>query len=378
MQRLRSTLLVLALLAQPMPASAATPFSDVASDYFAYEHILNLSERGVIGGFSDGTFRPNANLTRAEAVKVVLGAAGVPMPASIATSFSDVPASHSLHAAVEAAKAKGISSGYPDGTFRPDAPVTRGEAMKLLLNAMDQLQKSPSMEAPYTDVPATNGFAVPIYSARALGIAGGFSDGTFRPNALLTRGQAAKIVYNALLVKEGKRPLEGPATSAHSARELQLVGLINASRAEQGLPALILDPALSAVARAHSQDLHDSFKSFDKEAWATAHPNEVGPWITHDAGDGTSFEKRLPAALSAAGIQNRGATENVGWATFNARTPEAANQIVHEAMMAEVAPDDGHRKNILGQSLNVTLIGVGIVIGENPKEMYATTNFVLR
>ena len=124
-----TALLGLLLLAGPSQVLAATPFPDVPTDSFAFEHILNLSERGLVGGFPDGTFHPDALVTRAEMLKLVCGAAGVAPAANPAPSFRDVPASHSLLGFIEAAKAKGITSGFEDGMFRPDAPATRAQAL---------------------------------------------------------------------------------------------------------------------------------------------------------------------------------------------------------------------------------------------------------
>ena len=176
-------------------------------------------------------------------------------------------------------------------------------------------------------------------------------------------------------MKEGK-PLPGNTAPAVSTVEQYLFDLINASRKAAGKPALILDVRLSSIARAHAQDLHDTHLALDKEAWAAEHPNEVGAWISHESGDGTTFEARMQRELPAAGITSSGATENVGWATYNARSAEDAVRVIHEAMMAEVPPDDGHKQNILGTSVDVTHVGIGIVVGTNPKEVYVTTDFV--
>lgn len=379
-RRLAPLALALTLaLSLPQPSAvAAAAFTDVPADSFASEYILNLSERGVLGGFPDGSFRPSNSLTRAEALKIVLRAAGTPIQSASATTFTDVPQTHTLLNEIETARQQGITTGYADGTFRPDRPSSRGELVKLLMTATGLVQQSPIMSPEYRDLPATSSLAPAIYSARALGVASGFDDGTFRPDAPLTRAQAAKMVYSAILIKENK-PLPGVSTApASSSIELKLFELINASRAEQHLPPLILDPTLSQIARAHSQDLMDTFKRFDKEGWSASHDDQVGPWLTHDSGDGTSFEKRLQQALTLAKVSSAGATENVGWATYNARSPEDAVRVIHEAMMAEVPPDDGHRKNILGQSVATTHVGVGIVAGEDPKELYVTTDFVLK
>ncbi len=364
-------------------ALAATPFADVPEGSEASEAVVNLAERGIIGGFPDGTFRPALSLTRAELLKIALRAAGTSIPQTTTSSFRDVPATHTLLKEIEAARAAGITSGYEDGTFRPDRPTSRGEAVKIICGTLKLIQTAPVMTPALTDVSASSGLAPAIYSARTLGIITPFKDGTFQPDGQLSRANAAVLLWNALLVKEGKPLPTVSGTAAATAPvvsplEVKLAELINASRAEQHLSPLVLDPVLSQIARTHSQDLLAAYKNFDKDAWTKSHDGTVGPWLTHDSSDGTSFEKRLQQALTLASISSAGATENVGWATYNARSPEDAVRVIHEAMMAETPPEDGHRRNILGQSVNVTHVGVGIIVGENPKELYVTTDFVLR
>lgn len=107
------------------------PFTDIpfASD----DHcIASLSVIGLLRGYEDGSFRPDNPISRAECV--VLLSRLIEVPAGSST-FSDVPETHWASSAISAGTSAGWLSGYPDGTFRPDQNITRLEAVKMINTA---------------------------------------------------------------------------------------------------------------------------------------------------------------------------------------------------------------------------------------------------
>jgi hypothetical protein len=86
--------------------------------------------------------------------------------------------------------------GYSDGTFRPDSNATRGQIAKIVANAAGIQDPIPPNRQTYTDVPPSHPFWVYIERLSGRGIIGGYSDGTFRPNNNATRAQTAKIAAN--------------------------------------------------------------------------------------------------------------------------------------------------------------------------------------
>jgi S-layer family protein len=94
---------------------------------------------------------------------------------------------------VETAKLRGIIDGYADGTFRPENPVTRGQTTKMLVMARGWGLQYPQ-SATFPDVPPTHWAFPYVETAVRKGIAGGYADGTFRPNALITRAQLSKML----------------------------------------------------------------------------------------------------------------------------------------------------------------------------------------
>ncbi|MDQ2807999.1 MAG: S-layer homology domain-containing protein [Chloroflexota bacterium] len=171
--------------------------SDVhPADYF-YTAVQYLACHNIISGYSDGTFRPYNNTTRGQLSKIIVGGEGWAITTSGGPHFTDVPADSIFYGYIETAYAHGIISGYSDGTFRPSANVTRGQLSKIIVGA----QGWPLVNPPtphFADVLPGSIFYTVIETAVAHGIVSGYSDGSFRPGNPATRGQISKIVYLAL------------------------------------------------------------------------------------------------------------------------------------------------------------------------------------
>ncbi|MFS0781708.1 NlpC/P60 family protein [Bacillus sp. 1P06AnD] len=118
---------------------------------------------------------------------------------SPSVSFVDLSKDHYAFTAVADLTSKGIISGYQDGSFRPNDPVTRGQAAAIINR---QLKHTPKSTISYPDVSGSNGFAKDIAAINELGIINGFTDGTYRPNETMTRAQMAVIVQRAFNIKK--------------------------------------------------------------------------------------------------------------------------------------------------------------------------------
>ena len=180
-----------------------SPFSDVAGS-FASSAITLLASHHIVHGYSDGTFRPNNPITRAEFLAIVIRS----VPPCIDTGstdpnpFADVSEAWQIPLATEAYHL-GMISGYTDDNgdrfFHPDDPITRAEALKILLRATG-VKTGSSTTSSFTDV-GTDWQIPVVESAYTLGIVSGQTDASgarfFRPNDSITRAEAAKIVVRA-------------------------------------------------------------------------------------------------------------------------------------------------------------------------------------
>lgn len=106
--------------------TSSTAFTDVDAGEWYAPYIAYAQDHNFVDGYSDGTFHPNANINRAEAVTILLRVAGETRSSS-GSSFTDVSSSAWYSDAVELAADEGLVQGYSDGTFRPGNSITRAE-----------------------------------------------------------------------------------------------------------------------------------------------------------------------------------------------------------------------------------------------------------
>lgn len=142
-----------------VPHAAATSFRDVPPSHTNYDAILYLQSHGVVAGYPDGTYRPDRLVSRAEFVTILVRAYLSPeiIDACLqeygrAYTFSDVPRGAWYQRYLCAAhRINDLIRGYPDGTFRPSAPINFAEAAKILANAaaLDRKPDSAYVEGSY-------------------------------------------------------------------------------------------------------------------------------------------------------------------------------------------------------------------------------------
>lgn len=173
----------------------AQGFSDVSSENRFYEFIFYLSDEDVISGFPDGSFRPKKKVTRADVAIMIgrtLGLDGTQRD----TKFPDVGVNQKASGYIAAAVDKGIISGFHDGTYRPDEPVTRGQ-MAILINRAFYLVASPTNT--FDDM-GSYGLATfnAVSKLAGNGISLGYPDNTYRPNQAITREQFSAFMAKIL------------------------------------------------------------------------------------------------------------------------------------------------------------------------------------
>lgn len=110
-------------------------FPDVSMEYWAFSSIDSLVGLGIVRGYPDGTFKPENPVTRAEFTKMLLLTLNLQPTQASKSTFSDLATNHWAQGYVEAAVAYGLVQGYPDGTFRPEGKVTMAETITLIVRA---------------------------------------------------------------------------------------------------------------------------------------------------------------------------------------------------------------------------------------------------
>ena len=144
-----------------------------------------------IKGYPDGTFRPQANVTRAEAAQMfaTLLNGGANFGTSSATRFSDA-SDDWFSKAVNYVVAKGLISGYPDGTFKPNESITRAEFAQMISGYVKNEKKSSTDFQDVKDHWAKDAIDK-LYGNKNVS---GYPDGSFKPNAKITRAEAVTIL----------------------------------------------------------------------------------------------------------------------------------------------------------------------------------------
>jgi hypothetical protein len=196
-------------------ASICGSFSDVPLGSYYYNYVSYLACHGIVSGYSDTTYRPDANTSRGQIAKIASNSAGFTETVTTQT-FEDVGPSNPFYPFIERMASRGLISGYTCGGpnepcvapgnrpyFRWGAPVTRGQLAKILANAKGLNNAIPATQQTFRDVPSANPFWLYIerlYSQS--GVISGYSCGGtgepcpglyFRWGSNATRGQIAKI-----------------------------------------------------------------------------------------------------------------------------------------------------------------------------------------
>lgn len=172
----------------------AAGFTDVPVSHTFYSDITWLAGKNITTGWPDGTFRPEAQITRAAIAAFLYRYAGSPQYKAPASSpFKDVSVGHQFYKEIAWAAASGLTTGYSDGTFRPEVSVTRGAAAMFLW----RLAGNPVVAAvnPFTDLGVCQGQRAGVLWLANVGIAAGYPDHTFKPEVPLTRSAFAAFLH---------------------------------------------------------------------------------------------------------------------------------------------------------------------------------------
>jgi len=173
-----------------------TSFQDLSWTHWARNWIEGLYQAGLTSGYPDGTYRPENPVTRAEMAVFLLGGMGISPPAMDGSHpFSDI-AGHWAEAYIEELYDQGVTGGYPDGTYRPQNNVTRAEMAIFLLKGMGVTPPPIDGSHPFSDI-AGHWAEIFIEELYDQGVTGGYPDGTYRPQNQVTRAEMAVFLVNA-------------------------------------------------------------------------------------------------------------------------------------------------------------------------------------
>jgi lysophospholipase L1-like esterase len=185
-----------------IPTPVPTLFTDIAG-HGLESYITKAAAAGIVGGYADGTFKPNQKLTRVQAATMIVRALDLKTdevaPFGDITNYAD-----QTKADINAAYKYGITKG-DNGSFKPTAPVTRAQLALMIERAYEHVTGVPykaSQKAPYSDLGNYSAETVNAISMlHELNIASGF-EGKFTPSNPTTRAQAAKMFVNFISISK--------------------------------------------------------------------------------------------------------------------------------------------------------------------------------
>ncbi len=183
-------------------------FKDVSATYWAKAYIDALASQNIIAGFPDGSFKPNEPVTRAQFATIITKALKPPAKrASI--DFKDVKNNFWAYAAIKSAYQSQFVSGYPDGNFKPQQQIPRVQALVSLANGLGLTANNQNVLSFYTDAAQIPSYAIaPVAAATARQLVINYPTAKqLNPNRQATRAEVAAFVYQALVNAGRAQPI---------------------------------------------------------------------------------------------------------------------------------------------------------------------------
>lgn len=172
------------------------PFIDVKKSEYFYEGVMSLAKRGIIQGYPDGEFKPHNSVTRGQAAKILANALNLNMENVENPNFIDIDEDNEYYKPIAALVREGIISGYPDGMFKPNQTLTRAHMSKMIALGYG-LEEMETIHHPFIDVNSDSEYIGYIQALFESNITTGTTSTTFSPNDRVRRGQLAAFVIRA-------------------------------------------------------------------------------------------------------------------------------------------------------------------------------------
>jgi len=351
---------------------AAREFSDVLTDEPARDAIAAVAEQGIVNGYSDGTFRPDQRVNRAEFVKMVLQASEErdTIRRCDVGGFLDVPDRAWFAPYVCVAKRRDIVKGYDDRTFRPAEKITVGEAASMLASAFHLPLGEPTepwYEQPLVSLQERQALPLTLVSAKSY----------------LTRAQAADMIWRldadirtqptttaAALVDARCQWFEDQPIANVDLDEIRRVWIswLNAERKAVGAEPLRMDPQLNRTAEIWSVRAKDKGQITHKRDGQTAYYDYTGieQWF-------------VDQGLHFLNVQRSTFSESIGWGIYRC-TGDCTSSLLgairstQDMYLGEKGKASRpHYNSMVNPSF--TRVGVGVTVDPQTKKYFITTHY---
>lgn len=269
MKKWLPTLLFSLLLISASSSVSAATFKDVSPNYWAYPQIEELSTKGIIEGYNDGSFKPGQTVTRAQAAKIIGKALKLKPSADFKPNFTDVPPTHFAYNEILALAEKGIIAN--SSKFNPNSPLTRSQMAKILIEGFNIIIDE-NNQVQFIDVPKDywHGYIITLAETE---ISKGVSAARFDPHGKVTRAQLSAFTGRAIefdakrevgtiyydekrkMYIDKSKPEPLPSVIDVSQNAVETINLVNKERTGKGVKALSHDLELSKIAQIKAEDM---------------------------------------------------------------------------------------------------------------------------
>lgn len=315
MKKIISAIILSFLVISPITANAAH-FPDVPKSHWAYHSIHSLSDKKIVTGYSNGSFKPGVDITRAQAALVLSRALKLDTNVAYKPKFKDVPTDHYAYKAIRALTAKGVFSDVSH--FNPDQPLTRSQMAKILIKGFG-IKVDDNHQESFQDIPKNHWAHGFIITLAEVGISYGVTPSTFQPDTTVTRAQLAAFTDRALTFDSritAKSITYDAKTKKYSGLQTiayDTIALLNKERANAGLKAVKEDPVLSKIAQLKAEDMVKN-DYFDHVSPTYGKPWEMAVhfgYPTNQVGENIALGYVAPKEVMVAWMDSPGHKANV-------------------------------------------------------------------
>lgn len=174
-------------------------FNDFDSSYDYYDAVSYLYRQGTVQGYPDGTFQPERVVSRVESLKFIFAGLDQSLTSGLTASYTDTRSDQWYSTYLSNASSRGIVQGYSDGSFKPTQGVNRVEFLKMLFSTVDVSVDPVVTEDPYDDVNALSWYAPYVQYAKEKNIFP-ISGSVFNPAEPMSRVEVAEVIYRMITV----------------------------------------------------------------------------------------------------------------------------------------------------------------------------------
>lgn len=236
-------------------AQASSDFQDVSKNHLYYQEISTLQQNGIVNSYKNNLFKPTVNISRQD-VAAWLNQAFDLEPIREAIAFKDVPKTSAYYQAIQAVYRAGIIDGNTAGNFNPFDSLQRGQMAKVLVNTLGLELSQQSVQ--FSDT-KSHWAASYVQTLVESGITTGYDDGTFKPNGMVSRQHFAVFLYRVIEHLKEEEVKDTPEKVDEKQIASYIIELVNEHRINHSLPPLTENALLTNAAEKRSMEIVEHF-----------------------------------------------------------------------------------------------------------------------